>query len=71
LDVLPIAHLCFDWKPLVIQSKGCLASALARLAVYKGEEVATQLLQLECGRRIPKDVIEAGLLQKTRFEYMS
>lgn len=62
---------CLDWKPLVKQSNGCLASAWVRLAANEGEEVATRLLELECGHRIPKNVIEAGLLQKARFAHLS
>lgn len=69
--VLPYKQLNLDWKPLVKQSNGCLASAWARLAANEGEEVATHFLQLECGHRIPKSIIEAGLLQKARFAHLS
>ena len=69
--VLPYKQSCPDWKPLVKQSNGCLSSAWARLAANEGEEVATRLLQLECGHKIPKNIIEAGLLQKARFVHLS
>lgn len=68
---LPFKQLCPDCRQLVKQANGCLASAWAILAANVGEEGATQLLQRDCGHRIPKSVIGAGLSQKARFTHMS
>ena len=56
---------------MVKQANGCLASAWARLAAKVGEVEATHFLEDEWGQKIPKEVIEVGLLQKARFEHMS
>ena len=69
--ILPYKQLSMDWKHLVKQSNGCLASAWARIAANEGDQVATQLLQLECGYRITRKIFEAGLLQKARFLHVS
>ncbi len=69
--VLPFKQLCSDWRPLVVQSNGLLVSAWARIAANEGDEIATKLLELECGHRIPKSIIAAGLTQKARFAHMS
>jgi hypothetical protein len=60
-----------DWRPVMKQARGCLASAWARLAALAGEIEATRFLEDEWGERIPKEVIEAGLMQKARFVHMS
>ena len=70
LGVLPFKQLSTDWRELVTQSNGCLSGAWARLAVNEGDDVATQRLLNECGHRIPRNVIEAGLTQKARFAHM-
>jgi hypothetical protein len=44
---------------------------LGRLAAKVGEVEATLFLENEWGQKIPKEVIEAGLLQKTRFGHIS
>jgi len=69
--VLPYNQGSNDWRPLVKQAKGCMASAWARLAADVGEAHATTILEKEWGKGIPHRVIEAGLLQKARFAYMS
>ena len=69
--VLPVKQLSPDWQSLVKQASGCLASAWARLAAKVGEVEATHFLENEWGQKIPKEVIEAGLLQKARFAHMS
>lgn len=69
--VLPVKHLSPDWRPVVKQATGCLASAWARLAVEVGEVEATRLLENEWECKIPEKVIEAGLIQKARFAHMS
>jgi len=56
---------------VVKQANGCLASVWARLAAKVGEVEATHFLENEWGQAIPKEVIEAGLLQKARFSPMS
>ena len=56
---------------MVKQAKGCLASAWARIAAKVGDLEATQFLEKEWGEKIPKEVIEAGLMQKARFAHMS
>jgi len=53
------------------QATGCLASAWVRLAAKVGEVEATHFLENEWGAKIPKEVIEAGLVQKARFAQMS
>jgi len=55
----------------VKQARGCLASAWARLAAKVGEVEASHFLENEWGEKIPKEVIEAGLMQKARFAHMS
>ncbi|MCK4446286.1 MAG: hypothetical protein KAW56_04310, partial [Candidatus Marinimicrobia bacterium] len=52
----------------VKQATGCLASAWARLAAKVGEIEATRFLENEWECKIPEKVIEAGLMQKARFE---
>ena len=49
---------------MVKQAAGCLASAWARLAARVGEVEATRFLENDWGQEIPKEVIEAGLMQK-------
>ena len=56
---------------MVKQANGCLASAWAKLAGQVGEENATRFLENEWGQEVPKEVIEAGVLQKARFAHMS
>jgi len=56
---------------VVKQATGCLTSAWARLAANVGEVEATRFLENEWGQAIPKEVIEAGLLQKARFAHLS
>ena len=56
---------------MVKQATGCLASAWARLAAKVGEVEATHFLEYEWGQKIPKEVIEAGLLQKARFGHLN
>jgi hypothetical protein len=41
------------------------------LAAKVGEVEATHFLENEWGQKIPKEVIEAGLLQKARFAHSS
>jgi len=48
-----------------------MASAWARLAAQIGEENATRFLENEWGQKIPKEVIEAGLMQKARFGHLN
>ena len=69
--ILPYKQLCPDWKPLVNQATGCLASAWARLAADVGDVDAKLILEKEWEQRIPRKVIEAGLLYKARFTHMS
>lgn len=69
--ILPFKLSSRDWKHLVKQSDGCLASAWAIIAANEGEEVATKLLQLECGHRLTCKIIEAGLIQKARYAHLS
>ena len=52
---------------MVKQATGCLASAWARLAADVGYANATLIIEKEWGCKIPEKVIEAGLMQKTRF----
>lgn len=56
---------------MIKQATGCLASALAMLTAKVGEVEATHFLKNEWGQKIPKEVIEAGLMQKARFAHMS
>lgn len=56
---------------MVKQATGCMASAWARLAAQIGEENATRFLENEWGQKIPKEVIEAGLMQKARFGHLN
>ena len=53
---------------MVKQANGCLASAWARLAADVGDANATLILEREWECKIPEKVIDAGLLQKARFE---
>ena len=69
--VLPVKQLSPDWRPLVEQANGCLASAWARLAARVGDVNATLILEKEWECNIPEKVIEAGLLQKARFGQLS
>ena len=56
---------------MVKQATGCLASAWAKLAADIGDDGATLILEKEWECKIPKKVIEAGLMQKARFAHMS
>lgn len=69
--VVALKQVSPDWGPVVKQAIGCPASAWARLAAKVGEVEATQFLENEWGQKIPKEVIEAGLIQKARFSHMS
>ena len=69
--VLPVKQLSPDWRPVVRQASGCLASAWARLAAMVGEVEATRFLENEWECKIPKKVIKAGLMQKARFAHVS
>ena len=69
--VLPVKQLSPEWRPVVKQATGCLASAWARLAAKVGEVEATRFLENEWGQEIPREVIEAGLMEKARFSHMS
>jgi acyl carrier protein phosphodiesterase len=60
-----------DWRPVVKQARGCLASAWARIAAKAGEVEATHFRENEWSEKIPAEVIEASLLQKARFAHMS
>ena len=71
LGVLPYKQLSPEWRPVVNQAKGCLASAWARLAADVGDANATLILEKEWECKIPEKVIEAGLMQKARFAHMS
>jgi len=71
LGVLPCKQLNLDWRPIVKQAAGCMASAWARLAADIGDANATRILEEAWGCRIPEKVIEAGLLQKARFAHLS
>ena len=44
---------------------------MAMLAADVGDINATIALEKECGHKIPKQIIEAGLLRKARFVHMS
>jgi len=70
---LPILfkQLSLDWRPVVKQATGCMASAWARLAAGVGDANAKLILEKKWGCKIPEEVIEAGLLQKARFGHMS
>ena len=68
---LPVKQLSLDWRPLVKQANGCMASAWARLAAKVGEVAATRFLEDEWGQEIPKEVIDAGLMQKARFGHLN
>ncbi len=69
--VLPVKQLTPDWRRVVKQANGCLASAWARLAADIGDANATLVLEKEWECEIPRKVIEAGLMQKARFGHMS
>ena len=60
-----------DWRPIVKQAGGCMASAWAKLAADVGDANATLILEKEWECKIPEKVIEASLLQKARFAHMS
>ena len=60
-----------DWRPVVKQATGCLASAWARLAADVGDANATLIPEKEWECKIPGKVIEAGLLQKARFGHLN
>jgi hypothetical protein len=64
-------QLSLDWRPVVKQATGCLASAWARLTAGIGDDGATLILEKEWECKIPEKVIEAGLMQKARFAHMS
>ena len=69
--VIPVKQLSVDWRPVVKQAAGCMASAWARLAADIGDAGATRLLERVWGCKLPEKVIEDGLLQKARFAHMS
>jgi len=69
--VLPVKQLSLDWRHVVKQAAGCMASAWARLAADVGDANATLILEKEWECKIPDKVIEAGLLQKARFGHMN
>jgi len=48
-----------------------MAGAWARLAARVGDVGATCFLEDEWGQEIPKEVIEAGLMQKARFGHLN
>jgi acyl carrier protein phosphodiesterase len=60
-----------DWRPVMKQARGCLASAWARLAAKVGEIEASHFLENEWGEKIPEEVIEAGLLREPRFAHLN
>lgn len=62
-------QISLDWRPVVKQATGCMASAWARLAAQIGEVGATRFLEKDWGQEILKEVIEAGLMQKARFAH--
>ena len=68
--VVPVKQLSLEWRPVVKQAAGCMASAWARLAANVGEIEATRFLEKEWGCKIPEKVIEDGLMQKGRFVHM-
>ena len=68
---MPVKQLRSDWRPVVKQATGCLASAWSRLAAEVGEVEATRFLENEWGCKIPEKVIEDGLLQKAKFAHIS
>ena len=45
----------------------CLGKAAAKV----GEVEATHFLENEWGQKIPKEVIETGLMQEARFAHMN
>jgi hypothetical protein len=69
--VLPFKQISSDWRHLVKQATGCLASTWARLAADVGDANATLILEKEWEYKIPEKVIEAGLMQKARFGHVS
>jgi hypothetical protein len=69
--VLPYKQISNDWHALIKQADGCLASAWARLAADLGELQATKILEKEWSQPIPKNVIQYGMQQKTRFVHLS
>ena len=71
LGVLPYKQLSLEWRHIVKQAAGCIASAWARLAADVGETDATIILEKECGHKIPDNVIEAGLQLKANFAHLS
>ena len=71
LGVLPYRQLSPDWRTIVKQATGCMASAWARLAADVGDANATLIIEKEWESEIPEKVIGAGLLQKARFSHMS
>ena len=66
-----LKQLSPEWRPVVKQATGCLASAWARLAANVGEVEATRFLENEWECKIPEKVTEAGLMQRARFAHMS
>jgi len=71
LGVLPYKQLSLDWRPVLKQAVGCMASAWARLAADIGDANATRILEKEWKCKIPEKIIEAGLMQKARFRHLS
>ena len=69
--VLPLKRVSSDWRPLVRQAGGCLASAWARLAADVGEAEATRTVISEWECKIPEKVMEIGSLQRARFAHIS
>ena len=59
--IVPVKQLSSDWRPVLKQATGCLASAWARLTAKIGEVEATRILE----------VIEAGVMRKAGFAHMS
>jgi hypothetical protein len=69
--VIPHKQVNDDWRPLVKQAKGCLASAYARLCADIDDSKARLLLIDSWGKGIPEDIIEQGMIQKVRFGHLS
>ena len=71
IGVFPHRESSHDWKPLVKQAEGCMASAWSRLAADIGDEKATLYLEAEWGQILPDNIIKAGILQKAKFAHLS
>ncbi|MFC1899620.1 hypothetical protein ACFLXP_04755 [Chloroflexota bacterium] len=68
--VLPYKQLSPDWKPLIKQASGCLASAWARLAADMGEDEAMRVLENAWGQLVPDEVIIEGLRRKAQYMHL-